>query len=187
MLCGTLAPDSGDVLIDNINLRDDPELARTKIGFLPDTPPLYPELTVDEYLDYCAKLRRMSAAEIPRGVAQVRNRTGLEVRGSQRISGLSRGYRQRLGVAQAIIHRPALLVLDEPTSGLDPRQIEEIRTLIRAQAQTSAVIFSTHLLSEARALCDRVVVIHEGEIAHQSAVDDSLESTFFDITGISAA
>ena len=183
MLCGTLAPDEGTIAIAGIDLQRDPQRARAKIGFLPDTPPLYPELTVDEYLDYSAKLRCLPKTKIPPSIERVKAQTGLEDRAKQRISGLSRGYQQRLGIAQAIIHQPSVVVLDEPTSGLDPRQIESIRTLIKSLSENAAVLLSTHLLAEVQTVCNRVVIIHEGEIVQRGEVDDSLEKTFFDITG----
>ncbi len=172
MLCGTLAADSGVIQIDGIDLRSDPQAARARLGFLPDTPPLYPELSVDEYLTYCARLRNLPRAHIADSIQRVKIQTGLESHGAKRIAGLSRGYRQRLGIAQAIVHQPPLIVLDEPTTGLDPRQIEEIRALITALSKHAAVLLSTHLLAEVRAVCNRVAIIHAGEIAHQSAIAD---------------
>ena len=187
MLCGTLAPDSGEITILGANLLTEPQTARASIGFLPDTPPLYPELTVDEYLIYCAALRRVHKSQLNGRIAGVKQQTGLADRSTARISSLSRGYRQRLGIAQAIIHQPSIVILDEPTSGLDPVQIEEIRQLIRSLASDSAVLLSTHLLAEARAVCDRVIIIHDGRIVHESSVDDALETTFFGITCVAAA
>ncbi len=191
MLCGTLAADSGEIFIDGFDVRREPQAARARLGFLPDTPPLYPELSVDEFLRYCARLRRLPKAHITDSVERVKQQTGLESRGRQRIAGLSRGYQQRLGIAQAIIHQPTVVVLDEPTNGLDPRQIEEIRTLIAALSGHAAVLLSTHLLAEVYAVCNRVLIIHKGVIAYQSTLDalsgpDALAQTFFRITGETA-
>jgi len=172
MLCGTLAPDSGEILIDGIDLRSEPQAARARLGFLPDTPPLYPELSVDEFLAYCARLRTVPRARVADSIRRVKMQTGLESHGERRIAGLSRGYRQRLGIAQAIVHQPDVIVLDEPTTGLDPRQNEEIRALITTLSESAAVLLSTHLLAEVRAVCNRVAIIHAGEIAHQSAIGD---------------
>ncbi len=172
MLCGTLAADSGEILIDGIDLRSDPQAARARLGFLPDRPPLYPELSVDEFLTYCARLRIVPRSRIADSIRRVKQQTGLESHGERRIAGLSRGYRQRLGIAQAIVHQPSVVVLDEPTTGLDPRQNEEIRALITSLSESAAVLLSTHLLAEVRAVCNRVAIIHAGEIAHQSAIGD---------------
>ncbi|MEM7292005.1 MAG: ABC transporter ATP-binding protein [Pseudomonadota bacterium] len=183
LLCGTLAPDSGSVSIAGHDLRDHPIAARAQLGYLPDTPPLYGELTVKEYLNYCAKLRGVATRDVASAVQLSCQRTGLGDYSEQRCEGLSRGYRQRLGIAQAIVHSPRVVILDEPTPGLDPRQIEEIRELIRALRASATVLLSTHLLAEVHAVCDNVIVLHDGRVVHSGPVDASLETTFFSLTG----
>ena len=187
MLCGTLVPDSGTVEINGLDIRQQPQAARAQIGYLPDTPPLYAELTVLEFLDYCARLRGMRPDAIAAACARVVDATDLGEQANTRCGALSRGFRQRVGIAQAIVHQPALVVLDEPTSGLDPRQIEDIRALVRALAADASVLLSSHNLTEVCAVCSRSVIIHHGEMVfngdtHENS-RESLENSFFDITG----
>ncbi|MEM7207823.1 MAG: ABC transporter ATP-binding protein [Pseudomonadota bacterium] len=182
MLCGTLAPDAGEVAIMGHDLHQQPLAARAQLGFLPDTPPLYPELTVDESLIYCAELHKVDRANIQRACESAKSKTGLLDCGSKRVSALSRGFRQRLGIAQTVVHQPAAIVLDEPTSGLDPRQIEEIRELIRSLAEDAAVLLSTHQLADVHAVCNRVAVMHNGKLAYDAAVDADLDTRFFELT-----
>jgi len=164
ILCGVLNQTEGRVIINGIDTRENPEAARMEIGFLPQNPPLYMDLTVDEYLTYCAFLRRMDKAEIPAALNTVKERCGISHFSQRLIRNLSGGYRQRVGIAQAIIHRPKLVVLDEPTNGLDPNQIIEVRSLIREIATDRAVIFSTHILSEVQVLCKDIRMIENGRI-----------------------
>lgn len=164
LITGYLPPTRGEVKVDGLVVRTNALEAKRRIGYLPEIPPVYPELTVTEYLDFCARLRRIPGKQRREAVERACKRTALtDVR--QRVIGhLSKGYRQRVGIAQAILHDPQLLVLDEPTAGLDPRQILETRQLIRELAGNHTVILSTHILSEAAATCERVVIINRGKL-----------------------
>ncbi len=164
LLSGTLAPTTGQIEIEGIDLGHRPIAAKRHLGYLPDRPPLHPELRVDEYLLYCARLRRIARSDIDAAVAEAKERCGLEDCGKRLIAKLSKGYRQRLGIAQAILHKPKLLILDEPTEGLDPFQMRELRALIRELSKGCGVLFSSHLLSEVQAVCDRVIILHEGRV-----------------------
>jgi ABC-2 type transport system ATP-binding protein len=166
ILSGNLAPTSGRVEIAGIDLTRNPVEAKRRLGYLPERPPLYPELRVDEYLGFCARLRRVPGKRLAEAVAEAKRRCGLEDTGRRPIVKLSKGYRQRLGIAQAIIHRPRLLILDEPTEGLDPVQIREVRGLVRELARDSGVIFSSHILPEVQAVCDRVTILHQGRVVY---------------------
>lgn len=166
ILSGNLAPTSGRVEIDGLDLDRQPVAAKRRLGYLPERPPLYPELRVDEYLSFCARLRRMPSTRIRGAVEEAKRRCGLEDAGRRPIAKLSKGFRQRLGIAQAMVHRPSLLILDEPTEGLDPVQIREVRTLVRELATDSGVIFSSHILSEVQAVCDRVTILHQGRVVY---------------------
>jgi len=171
ILCGALKQTEGTVQIDGIDLRKDPELAKRQIGFLPQNPPLYMDLTVDEYLIYCAALRKMDKAVVPAALADAKDRCGITHFSHRLIRNLSGGYRQRVGIAQAIIHRPKLVVLDEPTNGLDPNQIIEVRALIKEIAADRAVIFSSHVLSEVQMLCKEIKMIDNGRIVFSDTMD----------------
>lgn len=167
-----LVPTAGRVVIDGFDVVKDPHEVRQRIGFLPDTPPLYDEMTVGGYLAFVARLRGVSARDVAARVAEAEEKTGLrEVHGDV-ISSLSHGYRQRVGVAQALVHRPALLILDEPTSGLDPVQIVEMRSLIRGLRGEHTVLVSSHILSEISQTCDRLLVIQGGELVAQGSEDE---------------
>jgi ABC-2 type transport system ATP-binding protein len=171
ILCGALNQTEGNVYINGIDMREEPELAKQNIGFLPQTPPLYTELTVYEYLTYCAELRLMEKQKIKAAVADAMDRCGITHFSSRLIGNLSGGYRQRVGIAQAIIHRPQLVVLDEPTNGLDPNQIIEIRALIKEIATDRAVIFSSHILTEIQVLCQEIRMIEAGRIVFSDSMD----------------
>lgn len=162
MLCGSLAPSSGQITIKQYDLLEQPAQAKRHIGYLPDKPPLYPELTVDEYLDYVARLHRVSKASIATQRNKSKQQCGLSQHGKRLIGHLSKGYQQRLGIAQAIIHQPDIIILDEPTVGLDPIQIREIRELIGELGALHGIILSTHILPEVQAVCNRVQMIHQG-------------------------
>lgn len=164
MLTGNLAPDSGKVQINGIDLLADPKAAKRHIGYLPENPPLYRELTVREFLIFCARLHGLSNKQIPTAVDDVTERCGLQTMQRRLIGQLSKGYQQRCGIAQAIIHQPEVVILDEPTSGLDPIQIQQIRQLIRDIAHQHSVILSTHILPEVEMLCDRVQIMHQGQL-----------------------
>lgn len=169
MLTGCLLPDSGTIEICGIDLHKKPALAKVQIGYLPENPPLYRELSVDDYLTFAARLRGLSSDEAARALTLTRQRCGLESVGKKIIATLSKGYQQRVGIAQAIIHSPSVIVLDEPTVGLDPGQIRDIRTLIRELGNTSSVILSTHLLSEVESVCDRVEIMQDGRLIYSDS------------------
>jgi len=164
MISGVLTPNRGRISIAGIDIMDEPRAAKQQIGFLPEQPPLYPDLTVDEYLRYSAQLRGMKKPAITSALEQSKQRCGLSDTGRRLIGNLSKGYQQRVGIAQAIIHSPAVIILDEPTSGLDPIQIREIRELIKELGQDHSVILSTHILPEVQTVCGRVLIIHQGRL-----------------------
>jgi ABC-2 type transport system ATP-binding protein len=159
-----LLPTSGTVTIDGFDVTKNPHDIRKRIGFLPDTPPVYDEMTVGDYLAFVAQLRGISSSHAASRVREVEKTCFLEDRHGDPISSLSHGYRQRVGVAQALVHRPKLLILDEPTSGLDPVQIVEMRELIRRLKGEATVLVSSHILSEISQICDRYLVLHEGTV-----------------------
>jgi len=172
MLCGVLAPSAGRIHIAGFDLLRDPLAAKRRIGYLPDRPPLYPELSVDEQLRFSARLHGIPRGRVAAALAQAKERCGLKDSGRRLIAHLSQGYRQRVGIAQAIVHRPAVVVLDEPTVTLDPRQISGIRALIREIGRACAVVLSTHILAEVQVVCDRVLILDEGRVALDAALDD---------------
>lgn len=171
IICGALNQTEGNVYINGVNLREDPEQAKKDIGFLPQTPPLYPDLTIDEYLTYAAELRYIPKNRIKPALNEVKERCGLAHISSRLIGNLSGGYRQRVGIAQAIIHKPKLVVLDEPTNGLDPNQIIEARKLIREISLDHAVLFSSHILSEVQLLCKEIIMIEAGRMIFSDSMD----------------
>jgi ABC-2 type transport system ATP-binding protein len=167
-----LLPTSGRVTIDGFDVVRDPHEIRKKIGFLPDTPPLYNEMTVGAYLEFVALLRGVANDDAPKRVREVEGKTGLADVHNQSIGALSHGFRQRVGLAQAIVHNPQLLILDEPTSGLDPVQIVEMRQLIRNLRGAHTILLSSHNLPEISQTCDRLLVIQNGEIVAQGSEHD---------------
>lgn len=171
ILCGVLNQTEGKVFIDGIDIREQPELAKRQIGFLPQTPPLYMDLTVDEYLRYCAELRWIPKGKIKAAMDDAKERCGITHFSSRLIGNLSGGYRQRVGIAQAIIHHPKVVVLDEPTNGLDPNQIIEVRALIKEIAVDRLVIFSSHILTEVQVLCKDIKMIEGGRIVFADTMD----------------
>ncbi|MBS1565169.1 MAG: ABC transporter ATP-binding protein [Bacteroidetes bacterium] len=171
ILCGSLNQTEGTVLINGFDMREQPREAKRHIGFLPQTPPLYMDLTVNEYLHYCAALRRIPQTKLKAAIEEALERCGLTHFSQRLIKNLSGGYRQRVGIAQAIVHRPSLVVLDEPTNGLDPNQIVEVRALIRDIAADRAVIFSSHVLSEVQLLCREIKMIENGRIVFSDTME----------------
>jgi ABC-2 type transport system ATP-binding protein len=167
-----LPPSEGTVLVDGIDVREDPLSVRQKIGYLPENTPLYPEMTVVDYLDFVASMRGISANMRPGCIDNMTDVCGLGDVVGKRIDALSKGYRQRVGLAQAMIHDPAILILDEPTTGLDPNQIVEIRELIKNVGREKTVILSTHILPEVQASCDRVLIIHRGRLVADGTPGD---------------
>ena len=180
ILTGYLAPTQGRALIDGRDPLLEPEEAKRRLGYMPEQPPLYDEMTVEEYLRFVASLKRVAARAIPAHVEEIMRKIGLTEMRDRLLGHLSKGYRQRVGMAQALCGDPDVLVLDEPTSGLDPKQITEIRALIRRLSRTRTVVFSSHILGEVRQLCDRVVILHQGRVkldASLSNLSDSGEIT----------
>lgn len=164
MLTGCLPPNSGEISVCGVDLLKNARAAKAHIGYLPETPPLYREFSVNDFLTFAAKLRGMT--DVSAALQETKQRCGLESVSHKIIGNLSKGYQQRVGIAQAIIHRPAVIVLDEPTVGLDPTQIRDIRTLIRELGDSSSVILSTHLLSEVENVCDRVEIMQRGKLIY---------------------
>jgi len=164
MITGYLPPTAGEVRIEGIPIRQKPIEAKRRIGYLPELPPVYPEMTVEDYLHFVARLKQVPGREIKARVERACARCALADVRRRIIGRLSKGYRQRVGLAQAILHEPGLLILDEPTAGLDPRQSNETRELIRSLAGEHTVILSTHILSEAAQVCERVIIINRGEL-----------------------
>ncbi len=171
IITGNLAPSSGQIKICGIDLLDAPSQAKARIGYLPERPPLYRELSVDEYLIFCTQINRIPRQQRQAALKRAKQRCGLEQVGRRLINNLSKGYRQRVGIAQAIIHSPDIVVLDEPTVGLDPIQIREIRHLIRELASEHAVILSTHILPEVQMTCSRVQIINQGRLVFSDDID----------------
>jgi len=176
IMTGFIEPTGGRVRVGGVDVQDRREAVQRQIGYMPENAPLYPEMRVQEYLLMMAELRGVPKEERLDAVADAVVATGLEQWLLRPISTLSKGYRQRVGLAQAIVHQPDVLVLDEPTNGLDPVQIVEIRDLIRRLAEHSTVILSTHILSEIEALCDRVLVLIDGKLAADRPLDSLLDS-----------
>lgn len=172
VVTGNLKPDSGDVKICGTNIVTKPKQAKKHLGYLPDTPPLYRELNVIEYLEFAARLHGVEQTQIRQNIDKVIDTCGLQSVRKKLISNLSKGYQQRIGIAQAVIHHPALVILDEPTIGLDPVQMQDIRTLLHELSSDHSVLLSTHMLSEAESTCDRVLIIDNGELLLDQALQD---------------
>jgi ABC-2 type transport system ATP-binding protein len=172
MLSGYLEPNSGDATVDGHNIVDEPKEVQKVLGYLPETLPLYPEMTVAQYLYFSADLKGLKDREKVSEIIRVTNSTDLREKFLSPIANLSRGYKQRLGVAQAIIGNPRLLILDEPTNGLDPEQTQHMRSLIRDIAKNATVILSTHIMQEVDALCSRVLMLHSGKLALDAQLDE---------------
>ena len=165
MLTGFLEPTAGSVEINGHDMESARSLAQSCVGYLPENCPLYPEMSVVEFLDYAAELKGVSDDDRPKAIKEAIAATELGDKAMEPISSLSRGYRQRIGVAQAILHKPNIVILDEPTNGLDPSQIKHMRDLIKRLAENATVILSTHILQEVAAVCGRVIVVNRGRVA----------------------
>ncbi len=172
MMTGFLEPTGGTITINGLDVIRNRREIQQLIGYLPENCPVYPDMTVIDYLDYAAALRGLDERQRPRLLAETIARTGLQEKAGHPIATLSRGYRQRTGVAQAILGKPKLLILDEPTNGLDPTQIQEMRSLISALASQATVIISTHILQEVQAVCDRVIILKDGKKALDARLDE---------------
>ena len=171
ILTGYMPPNSGSAWVVGINVSESPLEAQKNMGYLPENNPLYGEMTVTAYLNFVASMKGMSGAEKSAGIQRVVGSCGLDDVANRLIGNLSKGYRQRVGLAQAMVNDPAVLILDEPTSGLDPAQIVEIRNLISELKGNRTLILSTHILPEVNMVCDRVVIIHQGRVAAEGALD----------------
>jgi ABC-2 type transport system ATP-binding protein len=176
MLTGTLQPDAGEVRYDGRPIGEDLKAAKARVGYLPETNALYQEMLVAEYLDFAATLRGLEGAERRSALSDAVEETGIQQVYGRPISQLSKGYRQRVGLAAAILHRPEILVLDEPTEGLDPNQRVGIRHLVSALGRDRTVLLSTHVLGEVEATCSRLLIVHHGRLVADGSVADLLET-----------
>jgi ABC-2 type transport system ATP-binding protein len=172
MLTGFLEPTAGTIDINGLRIGRDTTAIQSRIGYLPENCPVWPEMTVIDYLDYQATLHGMANRQRKTAIARAIRRTALKEKATATIQTLSRGYRQRVGVAQAILHEPDIVILDEPTNGLDPTQIRQMRDLIRELAQSATVIVSTHILQEVQAVCERVLILRAGRLVVDSRLDE---------------
>lgn len=172
ILCGTLRQTQGDICIKGINTKKRSVDAKRLIGFLPQKPPLQMDLTVEEYLQHCAGIRLMDKKDIPGAIENAMSECGILHFRHRLLRNLSGGYQQRVGIAQAIIHQPDLVILDEPTNGLDPNQILDIRGLIQKIAEDRTVILSTHMLTEVQAICDHILMIEQGQLVFSGTIDE---------------
>lgn len=175
IITGTLAPDGGEVVIKGMAALAHQRDIKKMIGYLPEHNPLYLEMYIREYLRYVAGLYRITGVKAKSRISQIMEMTGLGPESHKKIGSLSKGYRQRVGLAQSLIHDPEILILDEPTSGLDPNQLVEIRNLISSTAKHKTVLLSTHILQEVEAICDRVIIINQGRIVADESADSLRE------------
>ena len=189
ILTGYLSATSGQVTVAGHPLPEEADEAKACVGYLPEQPPLYPEMTVGEYLNFVAELKKVPRAQRKEQVLRAARRTGLEKVLPRLIRSLSKGYRQRVGIAQALLGSPKIIILDEPTVGLDPAQVIEMRKLIRELGKAHTVILSSHILSEAQAVCQQVLILSKGKLAASGTLQEltadgrSLEEVFLALTG----
>lgn len=188
ILTGYLSATSGEVTVAGHSLPEEADAAKACVGYLPEQPPLYPEMTVQEYLTFAAELKSVKKAERKEQVCRAARRTGLEIVLPRLIRSLSKGYKQRVGIAQALLGSPRLIILDEPTVGLDPAQVIEIRKLIRELGRAHTVILSSHILSEVQAVCQQILILSKGHLAAAGSLEEltadgkSLEEVFLELT-----
>lgn len=188
ILTGYLSATSGQVTVAGHSLPEEADAAKKCVGYLPEQPPLYPEMTVQEYLTFAAELKGVKKAERKEQVYRAARRTGLETVLPRLIRSLSKGYKQRVGIAQALLGSPRLIILDEPTVGLDPAQVIEIRKLIRELGRAHTVILSSHILSEVQAVCQQILILSKGHLAAAGSLEEltadgkSLEEVFLELT-----
>lgn len=188
ILTGYLSATSGQVTVAGHPLPEEADAAKACVGYLPEQPPLYPEMTVQEYLTFAAELKGVKMAERKEQVCRAARRTGLEAVLPRLIRSLSKGYKQRVGIAQALLGSPRLIILDEPTVGLDPAQVIEIRKLIRELGRAHTVILSSHILSEVQAVCQQILILSKGHLAAAGSLEEltadgkSLEEVFLELT-----
>ena len=181
MLTGYLEPSAGSITVDGLEIEQHKQAIQKQIGYLPENCPVWPEMTVIDYLRYQAQLHGVAVDAIDSSVVDVIRKTDLKQKATASIQTLSRGYRQRVGVAQAILHKPAIIILDEPTNGLDPTQIQQMRSLIRELAQEATVILSTHILQEVQAVCERVLIMRNGKLVIDSTMDSLQNSQSIEV------
>ena len=179
---GVLAPSAGSVRFEGVDLHEYPALARRGIGYLPETPPLHAELTAVEFLRFCARLHGLARREVAPAVTRALERCELGAVRHRSMATLSKGFRQRVGLAQAILHDPQLIVLDEPASGLDPVQALKLREIVHGLGQDHAVVLSTHVLPDVLACCDRVAILHQGELRHVGALAAATDADMLRVT-----
>jgi ABC-2 type transport system ATP-binding protein len=177
IITGYIAPSGGSARVRGHDVLMAPIEARRHLGYLPENAPIYPDMRVRDFLEYMGRVRGMGQAERARGIERVSQQCAIEPRLGQLVGELSKGYRQRVGLAQALLHDPAILILDEPTTGLDPNQIVEIRNLIREIGRHKTVILSTHILPEVQATCDRVIIIHRGQLVADGSTEQIISGT----------
>lgn len=180
IITGNITPSNGTIKLSNTDLQKNPQQAKMELGYLPEQPPLYRNMTIAEYLVFCARLHGIAKPQIKSSVSEAMEKCGLVGMEKRLITNLSKGYQQRVGIAQAIIHKPSIIVLDEPTSGLDPNQIIEIRNLIRELGNDHGVILSTHILPEVQSICSRVLILNRGHIVFSdniANIDNAAPST----------
>ncbi|MBQ5430424.1 MAG: ABC transporter ATP-binding protein [Lachnospiraceae bacterium] len=189
MLTGYIAPTSGEILVNEMDLQKHPAKIKGKIGYMPEVPPLYPDMTVKEYLIFVAELRKIPRGKRKKAVTEIMKKTAVEPVANRLIKNLSKGYRQRVGFAQAIIGDPEIIILDEPTAGLDPRQIRQMREMILDLKKDHLVILSSHILSEIEEVCDHVLIISGGKLVLSDSTEhlldehqESLEDVFLELT-----
>ena len=188
ILTGYLSATSGQVMVAGHPLPEEADAAKACVGYLPEQPPLYPEMTVQEYLTFAAELKGVKKAERKEQICRAARRTGLETVLPRLIRSLSKGYKQRVGIAQALLGSPRLIILDEPTVGLDPAQVIEIRKLIRELGRAHTVILSSHILSEVQAVCQQILILSKGHLAAAGSLEEltadgkSLEEVFLELT-----
>jgi ABC-2 type transport system ATP-binding protein len=184
MLSGNLAPTLGEIKINGIDLLENPKAAKTALGYLPENPPLYGEMTVTEYLTFCASIHRIKKSQLSKVCDSAIERCGLTDVQHRLIRNLSKGYQQRVGIAQAILHSPPVIILDEPTVGLDPIQILEIRKLMKQLGENHGIILCTHILPEVQAVCNRVQIINHGKLVYSADMTTllSTQSSSFEFT-----
>lgn len=183
-MVGLISPNEGDVIIDEVSVQNHPLTTKQKIGYLAENNPLYTEMYVKEYLEFVAQIRHLKK----KAIDDVIEKVGLIPESNKKIKALSKGYKQRVGLAQAIIHQPEILILDEPTNGLDPNQIIEIREVIKEVGKNRTVLLSTHIMQEVEALCSRVILLNKGNKIFDQSITDfkgeykSLEDAFYQLT-----
>jgi ABC-2 type transport system ATP-binding protein len=176
ILSGNLAPSCGRIWIQGHDIEQQPLAGKQRLGYLPERPPLYPDLRVDEYLEFCGRIRRLGRSSLSKAVARIKAQCGLTRVGRRLIGKLSKGYQQRIGIAQALLHKPSVIILDEPTEGLDPVQIRTVRELVRELAEARGVILASHLLAEVQAVCSHVLILHQGSVAYRNGLRPASET-----------